>query len=291
MHLHRIFSCGIVTAALTIVSLSGAVQNADAGIIPYSVIAPREYQLPIGDDIPKDGINLMISYNTYREEGKAWDGESSARSTFASINKFAHIFKIDGLNDVGLLWEAVGGFASTTMKDNNSFTGLIDGQTGLVAWMKPTKSWVNCLEYWLYLPIGENELSSHSWNHSFAYMTNYVLGNFTFDGDAGIKIMGDSKHNGVHSEQGDVYFANTIFTYKFMKQIEPFFKLDYQYTEKGKNTDSGDTIPISSELAYGIGNQFQISNRLSFAAWYEQGVTGKNTTKTNAGYIRAIWTF
>lgn len=298
MHLHRYFSCGILAAALAFVGLSGATQNTEAGIIPYSVIAPHEYQLPIGDDIPKDGINLLLSYNTYRDESKAWDGDSGARSTFASVNKFAHIFKIDGLNDVGFLWEAVGGFASATMKDNSSFTGLIDGQTGLVAWIKPTKNWVNCLEYWLYLPIGENELSSHSWNHSFAYMTNYVLGNFTFDGDVGIKIMGDSKHGGTHAEQGDVFFVNTVFTYKFMKQIEPFFKFDYQSTAQGKikgtsdiNLNVGDKTSSQSELAYGIGNQFQISDKLSFAAWYEHGITGRNTTKTNAGYIRAIWTF
>lgn len=291
MHLHQYFSCGIFAAALAFVGLSGVTQNTEAGIIPYSVIAPHEYQLPVGDDIPKDGINLLLSYNTYREEGKAWDGESGSRSLFANINKFAHIFKIDGVDDVGFLWEAVGGFASATTKDNQGFTGLIDGQTGLVAWIKPTKNWVTSLEYWLYLPIGENELSSHSWDHSFAFMTNYVLGNFIFDGDFGIKLKGDSKANGIHSEQGDTFFANTVFTYKFMKQIEPFVKLDYQSSAQGKNMDTGERTSSQSELAYGIGNQFQISDKLSFAAWYEHGIAGRNTTKTNAGYFRAIWTF
>jgi len=298
MQLHRTILGGFLSAALAIICLSGATKNVEAGIIPYSVIAPHEYQLPVGNDIPKDGINLLLSYNTYRDENKAWSGESGARSTFISVNKFAHIFKIDGLNDVGFLWEAVTGFASATGKDNNSVTGLIDGQTGLVAWIKPTKNWVNCLEYWLYLPIGDNELSSHSWNHSFAYMTNYVLGNFTFDGDLGVKIMGDSKHNGTHAEQGDVFFANTVFTYKFMKQVEPFLKFDYQSSGQGKiksasdtSLNPGDITSSQSELTYGIGNQFQISDKLSFAAWYAHGITGRNTTKTNAGYIRAIWTF
>lgn len=294
MHLRKqkLFVCLVLTAMVSVI-LPGVSGKALAGIIPYSVIGPHEYQLPVGDEIPKNGTTLLLSYNTYREEGRAWDGDSQSRSLFANVNKVAHIFKFDSpaLQDVGFLWEAVGGFASATLKNNQSFTGLIDSQTGVVAWIKPTKNWVTCLEYWLYLPTGDNELSGHSWNHSFAFMTNYVLGNFTFDGDVGIKIMGDSRNNGVHAEQGDVLFGNAVFTYKFMKQVEPFVKLDYQTTAGGRDvTDNLDT-PGQSELAYGIGNQFYISDRLSLALWYEGSLTGRNNTKTNAGYLRAIWSF
>jgi hypothetical protein len=177
------------------------------------------------------------------------------------------------------------GFGSLQMKNNTSETGMIDGQTGLVAWHKPTKNWTNVLEYWLYLPIGSDNLSGHSWNHSLAYMTNYHVGNFTFDGDLGYKLMGDYKDGGVDAEQGNVFFANTVFAYKFMKQVEPFFKLDFQSTE------SGDIAPSQYELAWGLGNQFQVSDRLSLAVWYEGPVDGRNTTKTNAGYARFIWSF
>jgi hypothetical protein len=288
----RIFFA-VIAAALGSVCLVGVSTKADAGIIPYSVIAPHEYQLPVGDAIPKDGITLLLSYNTFREEGKAWDGDSQSRNLFANVNKLAHIFKIDtpALKDVGFLWEAVTGFASATTKDDQSFTGMIDAQTGLVAWIKPTKNWVTSLEYWLYMPFGDNELSGHSWDHSFASLNNYVLGNFTFDGDFGVKIKGDFKNGGVHAEQGDVFFANAVFAYKFIKQVEPFFKLDYQTTGPGKNKTSGVKTPGQSELAYGIGNQFYITDRLSLALWYEGGLTGRNTTKTNAGYARAIWSF
>jgi hypothetical protein len=176
-------SFAVIISAMASIFMAGITSKADAGIIPYSVIGPHEYQLPVGKEIPKDGINLLLSYNTFRDEGKAWDGESGARSLFANVNKFVHIFNIDGLDNCGFLWEGVLGFGSLQMKNNTSETGMIDGQTGLVAWWKPTKNWVNVLEYWLYLPIGSDNLSGHSWNHSVAYMTNYVLGNFTFDGD------------------------------------------------------------------------------------------------------------
>jgi hypothetical protein len=76
-----------------------------------------------------------------------------------------------------------------------------------------------------------------------------------------------------------------------MNQVEPFFKLDYQTTESGRDKVSGADTPGQSELAWGIGNQFKISDRLNLALWYEKGITGRNTTKTNAGYARFIWSF
>jgi len=280
-----------MAAAIVTVCLCGVFSKAHAGIIPYSIIAPHQYQLPVGDEIPKDGINLLLSYNTWRDEGKAWDGESGARSLFANFNKFVHIFKIDGLDKCGFLWEGVLGFGHLQMKNNTSETGMIDGQTGLAAWHKPTKNWTNVLEYWLYLPIGSDNLSGHSWNHSIAYMTNYHIGNFTFDGDVGYKFMGDYKNYGVEAEQGNVFFANAVFAYKVMSQLEPFFKVDYQTTESGRDKTTGVKTSGQSELALGLGNQFKISDRLNLALWYEKGITGRNTTKTNAGYARFIWAF
>jgi hypothetical protein len=288
----------LVLAAMLSVFLPGISGKADAGIIPYSVIAPHEYQLPVGDEIPKNGTDLLLSYNTFRDEGKAWEGQSSARSLFVNIEKYVHIFKIDGLKNSGFLWEGVAGLGSFQGKDHTSTNGLIDAQTGLVGWYKPLKNWCNVLEYWLYLPTGNDNLSGHSWNHSFAYMTNFTLGNFTFDGDIGYKLMGDYDYAGVEKKQGDTVFANAVFAYKVMKQIEPFFKADYQSTNSGETVASSnpETTPLgtfsgNSELALGVGNQFQISDRLSLAIWYEAGVTGRNTTKTNAGYCRFIWAF
>jgi hypothetical protein len=291
------FSLGITVAALSVVCLSAATKMAEAGGIPYVVIAPHEYQLPVGDDIPEKGQTLLLSYNFFRDDsqgfkGKDTNGHSSVRNTVATVNKLAHIFKIDGIDNVGFLWEAVAGYANATMKDDNSVSGMLDPQTGLVVWTKPTKNWVTCLEYWMHIPFGDNELSAHSWDHDFTFMTNYVLGNFTFDGDIGYKVRGDYKHGGEHRKQKDTVFANVVFAYKFMNQVEPFVKLDYQSTGNSSDKDTGDIVVHSNnELAYGVGNQFQITKRLSFAAWYEQGITGKNTTKTKAGMFRAIWSF
>lgn len=287
----RSVCCALAAVAMGAVFFAGSAGKADAGIIPYSVIAPHEYQLPVGDAIPKDGINLLLSYNTFRDEGKAWDGESGARSLFANVNKFAHIFKVDGLDKCGFLWEGVLGFGSLQLKNNTSETGMIDGQTGLVGWYNPIPNMSLVLEYWLYLPIGSDNLSGHSWDHSVAFMFNYHVGGFTTDFDFGYKLKGDYRDGGVHQEQGNVLFANLVVAYKLMNQVEPFFKADYQTTESGKDKATGAGTSGQSELALGFGNQFKISDRLNLALWYELGVTGRNTTKTNAGYARFIWSF
>ncbi len=287
----RKISFALVMAAVAAAGLLGVFNESHAGIIPYSVIAPHEYQLPVGDAIPKDGINLLLSYNTFRDEGKAWNGESGARSLFVNVNKFAHIFKVDGLDKFGFLWEGVLGFGNLQLKNNTSETGMIDGQTGLVGWYNPIPNMSLVLEYWLYLPIGSDNLSGHSWDHSLAFMYNYHVNGFTVDGDFGYKLRGDYRDGGVHQEQGNVFFANLVLAYKFMNQIEPFFKVDYQTTESGRDKATGIKLPGQSELALGIGNQFKISDRLNLALWYEKGVTGRNTTKTNAGYARFIWSF
>jgi len=287
----KTFCSGIIVMAVVGLCLSGFSGTALAGIIPYSVIGPHEFQLPVGDDIPAGGLPILLSYNTYREEGKAWDGDSTARSLFANINKFAYVFKFDAVPQVGFLWEGLAGFASATGKDNTSVTGMIDPQTGLLAWIKPTRNWVTGLEYWMYLPLGDNELSGHSWNHSFAFVNNFVLGNFTFDGDVGYKIMGDSKNGGKHAEQGDTLFANLVFAYKFMKNIEPFAKYDYQDSGPGKVLATGVKTSGNSEMTWGAGNHFSLTDKLSADLWYEQGFTGRNTTKTNAGYLKVTYVF
>jgi hypothetical protein len=280
-----------IAAALMSVCLAGVSGKAHAGIIPYSVIGPHEFQLPVGDNIPKNGLPILLSYNTWRDEGKAWDGESGARSTFANINKLAYVFKFDSLPKVGFLWEGLAGFASATSKADTSVTGMIDAQTGILAWFKPAGNLVTGLEYWMYLPVGDNELSGHSWNHSFAFVANYALGNFTFDGDFGVKIMGDYKNGGVHAEQGDVFFANLVFAYKFMKNIEPFVKYDYQDAGPGKDKATSVKTSGNSEMAYGVGNHFSLTDKLSADLWYEHGFTGRNTTKTNAGYFKVCYVF
>ena len=116
----RKLSC-IIAAALVIGCLSGVSGKAEAGLIPYSVIGVNEFNLPV----KYEPFNAFLSYNVYRDEGKSWEGESGARDTFLSVEKYARFFKIDALPSVGFLWEAVVGGIYTSGKDDTSTTGPV----------------------------------------------------------------------------------------------------------------------------------------------------------------------
>ncbi len=282
----RKLSC-IIAAALVIGCLSGVSGKAEAGLIPYSVIGVNEFNLPV----KYEPFNAFLSYNVYRDEGKSWEGESGARDTFLSVEKYARFFKIDALPSVGFLWEAVVGGIYTSGKDDTSTTGILDMQTGFLAWVRPTPNLTTGLEYFLYLPFGTKDVSSHTWANSIAFCTNYNLAGFTLDGDIGYKFVGDTHADGKHSENGDVFFGNLVLAYQFMKNIQPMLKLDFQATGSGKDKATGMKTSGSEELAGGIGNHFTLTEKLSGDIWYEHGLTGRNTTKTNSVLARIVYVF
>jgi len=284
----------VVFTILGFVSIVGVSGKADAGIIPNSVIAPHEYQFPPVAVIPPEGFTGILSYNIFREEGKAYDetgGAGNMRNLFATVNKVYHIFNIEGLNTVGFAWEGLFGYADAVTKTDHSISGMLDVQMGGVAFMKPTKNWTTALEYWLVMPIGDNELSNNSWDHQFAFLTNYAYENFTFDGDLGYKLRGNSKNGGVETENGDTLYGSACFGYKVAKLIEPFFKLDFQSTVSGKNKTTDETIPSQAELTWGIGNYFKISDKLQVSLHYFKGLTGSHTTKANGGEFNVYFMF
>jgi len=277
----------LFVAALVAVGFTAELEKAEAGLIPYSVIGTNEFNLPV----QYEPFNAFLSYNVFRDEGKSWDGQSAARSTLLSVEKYARFFKIDALPKVGFLWEAVVGAGSATNKDNTSNTGLIDAQTGFLAWIRPTDNLTTGLEYFVYLPFGSNELSGHSIDNSIAFTTNYKVGQFTLDGDIGYKIKGDYKNNGVNTEQGDTVFANLVLAYQFLKNIEPMLKVDFQATGSGRDKMTNIKTSGSEELAGGIGNHFILTEKLSGDIWYSHGLTGRNTTKTNSALMRIVYVF
>ncbi|MGE4544785.1 MAG: transporter [Pedobacter sp.] len=269
----------------------GSSFKANAGIIPNSVIVPHEYQFPPAEVIPDEGFSGLLSYNIYREEGVGWDGETGTRSLFATVNKLFHVFDVDGVDNVGFAAEALFGYGRVLTKNDQSLNGLLDVQVGMVAFMKPTDNWTTALEYWLVLPIGDEDFSGHSWDQQFAFLTNYVYGDFTFDGDVGYKLRGESKHDGLRSQGGDVIYASACWGYKFANMIEPFFKLDYMTVDSGKDKNTGLTIPSSSELTWGVGNFFKINDNVAVSLHYIKGLTGRNTSRANGVEFNLYWVF
>lgn len=293
----------VMVSTFLLVGGFGKATNAFAveGIIPYSVIGTNEYNLPVGFDEP---INLLLSYNVWTNINQNWDSNGKEVSTthsdlFASVNKFARLFTIDGIDNWGFLWEGVLSFGGYTDEAGNHATGLLDPQTGVVAWTKPIPSWTLCFEYWMYLPFGDDSLTSGALSHAVTWMNNHQLfdGKIVVDWDLGYKIRGDQRANGIKAKQGNSIFTNWVVTYKHNAYFNPNIHFDYEASESGKyKNDSddhfaGETIASGSNMQVGLGNSMKLTDRLLFDVWYAYGVDGRNAPKSNNVFTRFIWSF
>lgn len=282
----------LVATFLLIGGFSTATQSfaADA-IIPYSVIGTNEYNLPVNFDEP---INLLLSYDLWQNTTDSWGPDGGDTSILLSVNKFARLFTIEGLDNWGFLWEAVLGYGAVGVEDGTNLNGMIDPQVGMVAWTKPIPNWTACFEYWMYLPFGSNELTDNALSHAVTWMNNHQLfdGKLVVDWDLGYKIRGDQRKGGTRSELGNSLFTNWVVTYKHNPWINPSIHVDYEAGEAGKNKDTGDTIGSYDRLQVGIGNSMKITDRLLFDFWYSRGIAGRGgVPRSNAVYTRFIWSF
>jgi hypothetical protein len=261
---------------------------ADA-IIPYSVIGTNEYNLPVGF---KEPINLLLSYNVWSNVNDYHGPEGADYDILVSVNKFARLFTIDGLITGDFCGKAFSGMPEYLgTEDGDNINGMIDPQTGMVAWTKPIPSWTLCFEYWLHLPWGSSDLSDSAFVSDFAWMNNHQWGCFVLDWDIGYRLRGDQRKGGQRNKLGDSLFANAVLTYKVSPRINPALHVDYETAGSGRNKDTNETIASYDRLQVGLGNSMKVSDKLTFDIWYSRGIDGRNVAKTNALYTRFIWAF
>lgn len=257
-------------------------------VIPYSTIGSNEYQFPMDFDEP---INLFLSYNVWQNTTESYGPDGPDMRILASGNKFARLFKIDGLDNVGFLWEVVLTYAGVGIENGTNMSGMADPQTGIVAWIKPAPNWTTALEYWLHVPLGSNDLTDGAVSHTFAWLNGHKWGNVCLDWDLGYKIRGDQRKGGARAEQGDSFFGNAVLTYNHNAWLGPFLHVDYETAGHGKNKDTGAIDPSYDRLQLGLGNTTKITDRLVFAYWYSRGIAGRNVARPSAVYGRFIWSF
>lgn len=287
-----------LVAAFLLVGGFVKVDKASAAIealIPYSVIGTNEYNLPVGFDKP---INLLLSYNAWSNINQAYDADrdevSAGYDLFASVNKFARLFTIDGIDNWGFLWEGVLSFGSFTTEDGANYSGLLDPQTGVVAWTKPVPNWTTCFEYWLHLPFGDDALSQGAVSHTVTWMNNVQLfdGKVVIDMDLGYKMRGDGRLGGTTKvDWGDSLFTNWVITYMHNAWFNPSVHFDYETAGESKfKSDAGGDYSYDN-MQVGIGNSMKLTNRLLFDVWYTRGIDGRNAPKSNNLMTRFIWSF
>lgn len=294
--------CLVLAAALMVVGGFGNVNKASAAasgaleqLIPYSVIGTNEYNLPVGFDKP---INLLLSYNVWANINQNWDADrdevTGDRSIVASVNKFARLFTIDGIDNWGFLWEAILPLASITDDDGANSSGLLDPQTGVVAWTKPVPNWTTCFEYWLHLPFGDDNLTQGAVSHTFAWMNNHQLfdSKIVVDWDVFYKFRGDGRlGTGAKYDLGDTLGANVVVSYMHSPWFNPNLHFDYDTTGNSEGKAGAADLSSSDNMQVGIGNSMRLTSRLLLDVWYARGIDGRNAPKTNNIYTRLIWSF
>lgn len=280
---NKILSMLLVTSFLMIGGLSMATRS-------FANIGTNEYNLPVGFDKP---INFLVSYNVWSNINDYHGEDGEDYDALLSANKFARLFTIDGLENWGFLWQGVVGFSDLGFENGDSVSGLIDPQTGMTAWTKPIPSWTLCLEYWMYIPFGDSDLTNGALNHAVTWMNNHQLfgGKLVVDWDLGYKIRTDARRGGTKYKQGNSLFTNWVITYKHNAYFNPQFHFDYEASESGKNKDTDATIGSGSNMTVGLGNSMKITDRLLFDIWYAYGVDGRNAPKSNNLFTRFIWSF
>jgi len=173
-------------------------------------------------------------------------------------------------------------------------SGFGDPLTGGIFWFKPTgdPNLTMGLQSFVQIPIGDNELSNHSWNNFTSLHWDWNFGpknKINFDGDFGAVFRGDREWNGMTIEQGTTVHTNIRLAYSVNKFLSPFMAFDWCTKGTDKNKDTNEKTGSSNETTLGAGLMINISPSMSFTARYGKSIDGKNTVKSDGVYFKFVY--
>lgn len=280
----------------TLVAAAGllACHAAVAASIPFSVIGPHEYTLPLHF---KPYLEFVQSGEA-NDNGERFDSGGTARdalvgTTLSSSTKLAYLFQIRGLTQVGFEAEAIVPAIRVT-GGPDAVTGLGDPVVGLVGWIKPSAHSTLGLQDYFQLPLGSDSVSSHYTANIFSVLGDVEPGRWDLDGDIGVilPVTHRTTLNGPSQRVGNVYFANLRGSYLLTAHLEPFLGADWQNTGGALTAATGQGVSDSSghELAGVAGIVWKLATD-SLAVSYHYGLNGRNVTRTNSVLLRWIHVF
>lgn len=265
-----------------------------AASIPFSVIGPHEYALPLHF---KPYLEFVQSGEA-NDNGERFDSGGTARdalggTTFSSSTKLAYLFQIQGLPEVGFDAEAIEPAIRVT-GGPDSVTGLGDPVVGLVGWIKPSAWSTFGLQDYFQLPLGSDATSSHYTANIFSVLGDVDLGRWDLDGDIGVilPVTHRATLNGPSQRVGNEYFANLRESYLLTEHLEPFLGMDWQNTGGALTVATDQGVPDSSgnELAGIAGLVWRLAAD-SLTVSYHYGLNGRNVTRSNSVLLRWIHVF
>lgn len=280
-----------VTIAL--IALISHVTPARASGIPSAIIGPHEYDLPLRFS----PINEFVEYGYWNNNNHLFDASGAqtagpGTNTYVGLSKFAHLFTVASMPDLG--WE-VEVLVPEIRIEGSEFaaSGLGDPIAGAVVWWKPSATSTLGFDSFIQAPFGNGAVSSNYWANISSFIFDYNLHRFNFDGDVGFIWPGIRHQTGVpDARPGHTWFTNLRFAYRATRVLEPFLALDYQHTAATEDSSGRDIADSSNqEIGVGVGAMWYLAANSSFTASYNRGISGRNTVRTNAIYVRYIYSW
>ncbi len=288
---------------LSSVAVGVAVSMVSAGALAanptYAIVGPSEWDLPI---VPS--ANVFIQTGIGQVSGKQYDSHGNSVSIpsthlIAGITRFAHLFSFKSMPNTGFFWEVLVPTISV-YGHGNSVSGLGDPLLDFTAYWKPTPHSTVGFQNIVSTTFGSNDLSSHFWEYMPSFIGDVNIDKWELDGTLGAGFASNRHVGGTVTEIGNTYFGQFSVLYHATDAIAPFVNFNYQKNESSTDKATGATMPGAApvftcaapggchESDVGGGLKFNWGSSRWLSVWYMAGVSGQNTVRTNALYLRFV---
>jgi hypothetical protein len=276
----------VATAMALVGLLCGSHHRASANPV-FELADGGNWDLPIVSSmnaIVQRGI-YQSSGTSYNAEGKEVSGPSVTQ--YIGITSFIHLFSFDALPKVGFFWEVFLPVADIQLQGSiPSLSGLGDPLVALTAYMRPIPNLLLGLQNFTSIPVGSNELTSHRFENYPNIIFDYEIGRLGFDGTYGMGVFA-AQHAGIDSvRSGNQLIAETAMRYQLTNMFAPFIVNTYQSQDSGTTVYSNAHIPGNHQDDLGGGVKISFSHKRWFSIYYYSSISGENTRKTNALYLK-----
>jgi hypothetical protein len=265
--------------------------SAGAGEIPFAGNRPQSYQFYPTPSYNTFGqfIQFYNDSTAFKPDGNTLDG--AATHTFVGLSTILHREQSAGLN-----WIAFATIPEVNVQGRSfAFRGIGDPLAGGGLFINPTPSSTLGLLGLVQIPIGNSEVSYALWSFWPSVFGDAWFGPVNVDAQVGGILRTTTHRNGqADMDPGPTLHANLRVGYSLFALSWtdpwypiPFAALDYQTTGTTSNHATGVDVANtdSNELALGGGMLFQLKLAKfydQFEVHYSRGVSGKNTSVTNA---------
>lgn len=267
-----------------------------------SLVGPDEWDLPI-----VKSANLFLQSAFAQDSSEFYDPNRNSHRlsalgvpgfhVYGGVTRFAHLFSFDSLPQVGFGIEYLQPWLDV-QTPGQSTTGLGDPLFELGAYFKPlpnlTLGYLNLPT----IPAGSDELSSHFWSDTSAFIWNYHIAHFGFNGTLAYSKASIQHEGGKDTRIGDSYGAEVTALYQLNRWVAPLVGFVANHTGGAHDAASGASEPGLGPLLYGCvlpggcteklvggGVDFRIPSKHHWSIWYYSAIDGSNVIKTNALYL------